>query len=220
MNLSLLSSAHALCLMLLIVSGCGVRSSTEAGSNETPFQSPPPQTNERPDLINSGLFDNNPKALKAWLNFIEDGNYRAAKGEDFKFSEAAKSKLHRMFGDEWFPRINYPANINKRLEFHDLAVIVVNTKRSDSARFGLVIFHIEPNKEQPASVHWLFQSRDLSSSLLSWHSNWPVLVFYAEDGSSDPYYINWNENTRQYFLDKQQIGPGARPGRLREKAKP
>jgi hypothetical protein len=172
-------------------------------------------------LIRSGLFDNNPTALTAWLKFIEDGKYRAAKGEDFKFSEAAKNKLRSMFEDEWYARINHPAitgNISRRHGFKDLAIIVVDTTRSDSTRFSVVIFNAESDNKQAPSVHWLLKSRDLSSGLLSWHSNWPVLVFYELDGSPDPYYINWNENTERYFLDKRQVGPGARAGRLREKS--
>lgn len=222
MNLSLLTSARSACLLFLIVSGCNVRSTTEAGSNNpTPFQSPS-QTNGTSDLINSGLFDNNPIALKAWLKFIEDGKHRAAKGEDFKFSEAEKSELRSMFEGEWYPRINHPAltgNISRRHGFKDLAIIVVDSTKSDSDRFSVVIFNAGREKRETPSVHWLQRNCDLSSALLSWHNNWPVLVFYRENGSSDPYYINWNENTKQYFLGKQQIGPDARPGRLRETVK-
>jgi hypothetical protein len=162
----------------------------------------------------------NPVALKAWLTFIKSGKYRAANANDFNFSEAAKSRLRGMFEDGWYFQVNHPAitgNINRRLGFKDLAVIVIDTARSDSDRFSLVIFNVEPEKEKPPSVHWLFKNRDLSSAFLSWYSNWPVLVFYQQDGSADPYYINWNEHTKQYFLDKQQVGPDARPGRLREK---
>ncbi len=219
LSLTTISAWGALCLMLLLVPGCHVQSRTEAGSGPKPLQLPS-QTTKSHDLINSGIFDHNPTALKAWLSFIEDGKFRAAQGEDFKFSEPAKRELRSMFGDQWYPRINHPAitgNINRRHEFHDLAVIVVHTARNDPARFGLVIFNVEPNKEQTTSVHWLFQIRDLSTSLLSWHSNWPVLVFYAEDGSADPHYINWDDNAKRYFLDKRQVGPGARAGRLREK---
>lgn len=219
MIVSLTISARAACLMFLIVSGCHVPSRSETDSGPKPLQLPSQTTNSH-DLINSGVFDNNPTALKAWLKFIEDGKYRAANGDDFKFSEAAKSKLRSMFEDQWYPRINHPAitgNINRRHEFKDLAVIVVDTERAGPARFGLVIFNVESNTEETISVHWLFRSHDLSSAILDWHSNWPVLVFYGEDGSSDPYYINWDNNSKRYFLDKRQVGPGARPGRLREK---
>lgn len=208
-------------MLFLILPNCHLRrTGTEPA---TPRETKPLQTpsqSGKSDLINSGVFDTNPMALEAWLKFIEDGKYRAANGDDFKFHEAAKSELRSMFEDEWYSRINHPAisgNINRRHGFKDLAVIVVDTQRSDSGRFGVVIFNVEPDKKHTPSAHWLIRNRDLSSALLSWHSNWPVLVFYGEDGASDPYYINWNENTKEYYLDKRQLGPDPRAGRLREK---
>jgi hypothetical protein len=209
--------------MLWMVPGCYVRTITNSVNNDPRHLQAQSQSSKSPDLVHSGVFDNNPSVLKAWLKFIEGGQYRAAYADDFKFSEAAKSNLRGMFENEWYPRINHPAitgNINRRHGFKDLAVIVVDTKRQDPARFGLVIFNVESDKYQTASVHWLFRSRDLSTALLSWHSDWPVLVFYCEDGSSDPYYINWNEDERLYFLDKRQLGPGARAGKLRGKGMP
>lgn len=216
MTLSLIT--FVACAIFLIMPGCHVPS-TSRNSDPRPLQAPSPP-NKFPDFINSGMFDDNPTALKAWLKFIEDGKYRAANGEDFKFSEPAKSELRSMFEDEWYHRVNHPAitgNISRQHGFKDLAVIVVDTARSSSDRFSVVIFNAEEDKNQTPSVRWLQKNHDLSSALLSWYNNWPLLVFYQQDGSSDPYYVNWNESTKQYFLDKQQIGPDARPGRLREK---
>ena len=218
---SVIFSICAACLTPVIVSGCHLRTVSPSGSNDTKSDPMQSQSNKRSDLVSSGVFDNNPIVLKAWLKFIEGGKYRAANAEDFKFSEAAKSKLWRMFEGGWHDRIDHPAitgNLNRRHGFKDLAIIVVDTEEKEPARFGVVIFNREPDNEQVASVHWLVRSRDLSTAMLSWHSNWPVMVFYDEDGSADPYYINWNENTRTYFLDKRQVGPDARPGRLREKS--
>ena len=215
---NLITSICASCLMLLIVPGCHFRSISDPGSND-PKPPVPAQSKESSDLLNSGVFDSNPQALKAWLKFIEDGRYRVADAKDFKFSEAAKGHLRNMFGDEWYPRINHPAitgNISRRHGFKDFAAMVIDSRKNDPARFGVVIFNVEPDKDD-LSVHWLFRDRDLSSAILDWFQNWPVLVFYQEDGSSDPYYLNWNENKKIYFLDKQQMGPDARAGRLREK---
>jgi hypothetical protein len=75
--------------------------------------------------------------------------------------------------------------------------------------------------ESTAPRTGLFRERDLSSALLSWHNNWPVLVFYNKDGSSDPYYINWDKKTKRYFLDKEQKGLDARKNsRLRDTVSP
>jgi hypothetical protein len=213
---------YAVCLLLLMTPNCHFRTTRESaapqGSEPRSFDSA--QSSKSSDLINSGVFDSNPIALNAWLKLIQSGKYRAANANDFSFSGSAKSELRRMFEDEWYSRVNHPAitgNISRRHGFKDLAVIVIDTATSNSDRFSVVIFNAEPDNKQPPSVHWLQKNCDLSSALLSWHNNWPVLVFYKQDGSSDPYYANWNENTKQYFLDKQQIGPDARPGRLREK---
>ena len=219
MTLGLISLAA--CAILLIMPSCDDRRRSRT-SDPTPVQAASASPSKSPDLLKSGIFDDNPAALKAWLKFIDDGKYRAATGEDFKFSEASKSKLRSMFGDEWYPRINHPAitgNISRRHGFKDLAVMVIDTEKTDPARFSVVIFNVEPDKSE-LSVHWLFRNRDLSSALLEWHSNWPVVVFYEENGSADPYYINWDDSKKDYFLDKVQVGPDARPGRLREKGEP
>ena len=208
------------CAILVIIPSCDVRSKSGASSPTPVHTASPP--NSPADLLNSGIFDSNPMALKAWLKFIDDGKYRAATGEDFKFSDASKNKLRGMFGEEWYPRINHPAitgNISRRHGFKDLAAIVIDTRKTDPTKFGVVVFNVEPDKSE-LSVHWLLRDRNLSSALLEWHSNWPVLVFYTEDGSADPYYINWDDNKKDYFLDKVQIGPDARPGKLREKGEP
>jgi hypothetical protein len=215
---NLITAARIACLMLLVLHACHSQNSNQpATSDAKPVQVASPSAGT--DLLTSGVFDDKPLVLKAWLDFIKDGHYRAAKGEDFKFSEAARSELWSMFQEQWYPRVNHPAitgNISRRNVSKDLAIIVVDNKKSDPARFGLVIFNLEPNGKE-TSFHWLFRNRDLSTALLSWYSNWPVLVFYQEDGSADPYYINWNVSTKSYFLDKAQVGPGSRPGRLKEK---
>ncbi|MEK6281594.1 MAG: hypothetical protein AABN95_14665 [Acidobacteriota bacterium] len=176
---------------------------------------------QAPTFLHSGIFEKNPKALAAWLSFIKDGTYRAAHAEDFQFSQAAKNELQGMFGEMWYPRINHPAitgNISRQDWFYDLAVIVVDTKRTDARRFGLVVFNVPKEGKAPPDPHWLLRERDLSSALLSWHSNWPVLVFYGADGSADPYYINWEKRRQRYFLDKEQRGPDARGNtRLRDR---
>ena len=213
-----LTCAHA-CLILLVLPSCRFGGMNGTTNNDRNSVQKPAQTNKSPDLIDSGVFDNNRPMLQSWIEFIQDGKYRAANGNDFKFSEAAKEKLRSLFEDGWYARVNHPAitgNIQRLHGFKDLAVIVVDNERNDIDKFGLVIFNTEPD-DGKTSVHWLIRDRDLSSAILSWHSNWPVLVFYGEDGSSDPYYVNWNASTKTYFLDKQQVGPDARPGRLHKK---
>lgn len=209
---------------LLMFSGCmsarpdSRRSLAVATPRENPVQQPA-RSDQTPDFLHSGIFDTNREALESWLTFIKDGKYRVASGGDFKISDAAQEELKKMFGKMWYPRINHPAisgNIAREYGSKDLAVIVVDTTRNDSGRFGLVIFNV-PEDGKSASTQWLFRERDLSSALLSWHSNWPVLVFYNKDGSSDPYYINWDKKTQRYFLDKEQKGLDARENsRLRD----
>ena len=172
----------------------------------------PGSSAQRADFLHSGIFDRNPKALEAWLRFVGEGKYRVANADDFAFSDASKKELQELFGEMWYPRINHPAisgNISRKDWFYDLAVIVVDTTRTDPRKFGLIIFNV-PKETGTTSAHWLFRERDLSSALLSWHSNWPVIVFYHIDGSSDPLYINWNQKTEEYFLDKEQKDKDAR----------
>ena len=215
--------AYTACLFSLVMYSCQFRLPTDTRATQlsVPTSVATPQTSKPSGLIDSGVFDNNSSALEAWKKFIESGKYRAATANDFNFSDLAKNHLRDMFEEGWYARVDHPAitgNISRRHGFKDLAVIVVDASRSDSNRFSVVIFDFEPDNKETTSVHWLLRDRNLSSAILSWHANWPVLVFYHQDGSSDPYYINWNEATKAYFLDKEQIGPDARPARLRDRA--
>jgi hypothetical protein len=202
---------------LLVFDGCvSTRSdlsrSVTGDKPQTSPQQQPAKSDQTPDFLHSGIFDTDRQALEAWVTFIKDGRYRVASGVDFGFSNAAQKELEEMFGKVWYPRINHPAisgNIAREYGSKDLAVIVIDTTRSDASRFGLIIFNV-PENGKPVSKHWLFRERDLSSALLSWHNNWPVLVFYNKDGSSDAYYINWDKKTKRYFLDKEQKGLDAR----------
>lgn len=110
MNLRMLTFAYA-CLMFLILSGCNFRATSESAAlpGSEPKTPEPPQSGNTSDLVNSGHFDMNPVALKAWLTFIESGKYRAANATDFKFSEPAKSRLRSMFEDGADFQINHPA---------------------------------------------------------------------------------------------------------------
>src|SRR5687767_12040861 len=129
MNVSLLTFARSASVMFLIMSGCNFRATSEstAPPGSEPKSPELAQSGQPSDLVNSGHFDVNPVALKAWLTFIESGKYRAANANDFNFSESAKSRLRSMFEDGWYFQVNHPAitgNINRRLDFKDLAVIV------------------------------------------------------------------------------------------------
>ncbi len=170
---------------------------------------------DSPDFLHAGFFDNNKQALEAWQSFTKNGKYRIATRDDFSFSQTAIDALKKSFGNTWDSRISYPAIVGMIARHagtsKDLAVIVVDSERSDPNRFGLVVFNVDKN-EKTASIHWLLQGRNLSTSILSWHSNWPVIVFYDKDGNVDPYYMNWDQRDQRYSLGKEQKGPDAREG--------
>src|SRR5260370_28158149 len=149
---------------LITFGGCmSVRStsrhSTAAKNAEESPKQQAVKPDESPDFLHSGLFDNNPKGLEAWLSFTKDGKCRVSNASDFAFSEASKSELREMFGEMWYPRSNHPAIsgvISRRDWFFDLAVIIVDTSRSDANRFGLVVFNV-PKEGGLPSTHWLFR---------------------------------------------------------------
>lgn len=119
-----------------------------------PKNTPRPEpTGASSDLTSmpSGIFDeNSEQAIEAWRVFTAEGRYRVARADDFKIPPAAMKEE----GDSISQAIKFAyvgEDINRDALHRDRAFIVVDTTRSDPARFGLVIFN-EPKEGPPIVV--------------------------------------------------------------------
>lgn len=152
------------------------------------------------DPLNSRFFEGDPKGAEAWRQFINKGEYRLAQPEDFQFSDGAKKQLRAIFGEQWETRAFNPytgGNINHDQFYHDYAYIVVDRAKSDSRRFGLVIFNEEAG-DRPHTAYWLYKDRNLSSVVFGWASSGLHIEEYDTPGKAAVCYVNWNSAHQTY----------------------
>lgn len=186
-----------LCLQLFLCS-CAAKPSSSSGQQgqDVKFDR---STN---DPLYTGFFNGTPNEQReAWRVFVRDGQYRAANPEDFRLSIAAKQGRE---GDlqKATERPYVGGDINHDLAYHDFAIIVVDTRKEDSARFGIVIFNQPLDPKGPYETYWLFRDRDLSSTILEWWSGGLAIREYHQDGTYDFCYVNWHPAENVYSCDK------------------
>jgi hypothetical protein len=134
---------------------------------------------------------------QVWRRFIEDGEYRLAKAEDFRFPAwAIEQKQLPKHEDIEMPFIF--------TRIGSLA-IVVNTKRSGPDRFGIVLFTTDEGEKDPDLrdvVHWVYRDKDFSHSVVGMNSGYAWVRTYEEDGSTTSCDIQWSERKRRYVCVK------------------
>jgi hypothetical protein len=156
------------------------------------------------DPLETKFFEGDPKGAEAWRQFIAKGQYRLAQARDFQFSDAARHRLLYVFGDSWQSRVNNPytgGEINHDKFYHDNAFIVVDRRRNDSNKFGLVIFN-EQAGDTPHKPYWLYKERDLSKTVFGWASSGLELKEFMATGESVGCYVNWHKARQEYSCDK------------------
>jgi hypothetical protein len=169
----------------------------------------PPTNNvgDYKDPLLSGWFNGTPEGEKeVWRQFISQGRYRTAQADDFFLSLEAR-KIIGLTPDapndtvRSFKTPYVGGDINHDGAYHDLAVIVVDKEKSDESRFGLVIFNEPAEKRGRYTAHWLYQDRNLSSTIINWWSGGLLLVHYKNNGDQQICSVRWSKQTQSYFCD-------------------
>ena len=196
-------------LALQLICCCAIPSRVTSPSSEVKgLPAPIERANETlgaDALIASGFFNGIPAgAAETWSSFTNNGQYRAARSDDFNMPEAAK----RLYGDDINRMTAHPyvaGNINHDDGYHDFAVLTIAAQRDDAERFGLVIFTQPTNPKEPYKVHWLYRNRDLSKAVLEWWSGGLAIREYQEDGAYTYCYVNWHKQTSAFSCDREFI---------------
>jgi hypothetical protein len=167
-----------------------------AKSQEAPFQNPAP-----PDRPHDPSSPSMSKTVvgQVWRRLIQDGRYRLANANDFRFPEwAVKRQLLPQRDDIEVPFIATPIGY---------AAIVVNTTRDDEQRFGLVILTTDEaakeGAEQKNVIHWFCRDKDLSRTAVGVSSGRVYLVRFEVDGRYISCDIGWL--CGRYFTADQLI---------------
>lgn len=127
---------------------------------------------------------------QAWLKFTNDGRYKLATQNDMKWREPKARAFAYAFSSLGYDR--------HEAGFHHLAAIVIDTKRKDSNRFGLVIFSAPPTGHGSYKPYWVLRDRDLSTSYLFEYIGLLDLVTVRELGSEAACKIYWHAKNRRY----------------------
>ena len=133
----------------------------------------------------------------AWRTFTNDGHYRLARKEDFKPAARAfrsDNPLESIFAYCW-GSLGYQSHANQ--SYH-LAAIVVDTRRNDDARFGLVIFSSPKDGNGTYRPYWLYRDRDLSRTVVWTGSGDLMVANYRDDGSREVSYVQWDGRRKQF----------------------
>jgi hypothetical protein len=185
----------------LFAPGCGFPPlADQSATIEAPHSSKSPQQNEAP--MPTGIFDNDSKGKEAWQRFTEDGRYRVARAKDFNIPEAAMASTEHRYDIERAIEFAYVGeDINRDGLYKDRAFIVVDTTRTDPAKFGLVIFNELRDKTSLTEPYWVYREKDLSRAVMSWASGELILVTYHDDGRYDLCRIKWDGRQQRYSCE-------------------
>ena len=183
--------------LVLTSSGCGIsQSSTDNVSLSVAQQSrsePTPEPLRLSDPTCCKFGTPAPDELKeAWRQFVQDGPYRLAHPRDMNFrgEERVTSLYDFPWGELGYDQIPGADH---------LAAIVVDTTRTDDARFGLVIFSAPRNRNGAYVPHWLYRGRDLSRTSVTRVTGELSISEYHDDGTETICHVRWNRQQRWYI---------------------
>lgn len=164
------------------------------GNIQTPSETPTIEKDEaRPIIENDAL-------RAAWQDFVGNGRHRIATIADMNFSETAKKRLRESYHTWPLPGVMVWGDLGyeKRIGEDHFVAIVVDIARSDSERFGLVIFSPPANKEKTYELNWLYKDRDLSRTTISRASGYLIVNEYLDDGSTEGCFVSWSKQEGRF----------------------
>jgi hypothetical protein len=190
----------------IVCSGCRSSKSHSPNSSDKPLSIQTKQPEYVADPTCCGLTGGpGTKGLDAaWRAFTNDGRYRLARKDDFKTSaRASDDPFNSIFAYCW-GRLGYDTNADS---WYHLATIVVDTQKTDDARFGLVIFSAPKDGDGTYRPYWLYRERDLSRTVVWTGSGDLMVADYREDGSRDVSYVQWDARRKQFVATSSRPKP-------------
>ena len=175
-----------------------------ASAQPSPAQTPEPEYVSNPTCC--GLLTAHTQRIDAaWRTFTADGRYRLARKDDFKPPARAfgsDDPLNSIFAYCW-GQLGYDG----RSDRDHLAAIVIDTHRSDDARFSLVIFSVAKNGDGTYQPYWLYRNRDLSRTVVWTGSGDLMVADYRDDGSRVASLVHWDAARKQFVTTASRPRP-------------
>jgi hypothetical protein len=162
-------------------------------------------TNDSPhDPVTDGYIQGT--TASAWHAFTQDGRYRWADQNDFRFPDWAKQQRSRLDVERAMKTPIQAGHIKGSYESIEVALIVVDTTRPDWNRYGIVIISERRKKPQKPEIKWLFRDRDLSRVQLDWSSGDTLgIAEYGDDGLRRHCFVKWDAKKRRYLCALRQV---------------
>jgi len=127
---------------------------------------------------------------KAWQKFTAHGRYRIAAQSDMKWRDPKSRASTYALSSLGFDR--------HELGYYHFAAIVIDTKRNNPNRFGLVIFSAPRTRNGSYKPYWVMRGLDLSTSYLVEDVGLLDVVTENEAGSNSTCKIQWNSKNARY----------------------
>jgi len=165
--------------------------------------SPSPQTNISwpSDPTVYGLHRN--EGLKrAWAKFESSQQYRLALPSDRILSPAALARVSSNNPRQAVPFLAWwsvrgLANTDGK---DVLVAIVVDPRRSDRTRYGLVVLAAPVSERGAYKVYWVMREEDMESYLLSPASGSIFIECFRPDGSEQTKELAWDKKSKRFRL--------------------
>jgi hypothetical protein len=184
------------CLLLGCNSTSFQKSYAEQISLPQPDTHPTVNTITPHDPVTDGWMEG--ATASAWQAFTQDGRYRWAGQNDFRFPEWAKQR----YGPDLERAIRSPiqaGHIKGSYESNEVALIVVDITRQDWNRYGIVVFSEDKKNPERCEVKWIYQDRDLSRVKLGWSSGDTLGISeYGENGTYSNCFVKWDAKEQRY----------------------
>jgi hypothetical protein len=175
-----------------------VETSSKGASPAKTRQAPSEEKQEEVDLF-AQWPEGVPPGLKlAWEELTNTGRYRLAIESDFKFPAGSERVIEPI---QWFPRHPYLRilwDINRDGDYNDFIAMVVDTSKSDDARFGLVILSRGKVARKRYQVHWLLRDADFSRTVVTTASSYLSVETLNEDWSRTVCGVTWVRQRYKY----------------------
>lgn len=168
---------------------------TPPEATATPFSEP--FTPYEADQFTNGL-------RETWQRFTASGQYRLAQPSDMCFPNRAEEAASLGLPENPIPFTYIWGDLNykKRVDDNHLAVIVVDTTKTDDNRFSLVIFSPPEGKKDAFETHWFYRDRDLSKTTISRASGSFYIAQYFDDGTRESCSVAWNPKQKQFECER------------------
>ncbi len=159
---------------------------------------------EQKKSIISLIFDKDSIDQFNWEHFIRESDYRLAEAKDFILNTSGVNDS--LLGNDIQRALSLPCvalDVNGDGK-SDRVCIVVNKKRTDKKRFGLIVFEGATKKDDVVDVYpnlkWVYEEKDLSNSILNYNlrGGGAILSEYSNSKLIKSCYVVWRGSKNTY----------------------